>query len=112
MGKSAAMIRLLKSANPFSAAPPGEHVENEAASTEPVIEAPSEEDAEEAKADAEENSEAGGALEEGIATIFALIRSGGEADEALEAPALEETGPTYELLSELDRLWNSAEQQL
>jgi hypothetical protein len=96
------MIRLLKSAIPFSPGPrPDEasEMEEAAVSTEAAIEEPT---------DDAEGHDTDQALEDGIASIFALIRSGNEADELPEGLTIEETGPTYELLSELDRLWNSA----
>ncbi len=94
------MIRLLKSAIPFSPGPRSDEasdIEEAAVSTGTGIEEPT-----------GETGEADHALEAGIASIFAMIRSGSETDELPEDLKLEETGPTYELLSELDRLWKSA----
>jgi hypothetical protein len=104
------MIRLLKSAIPFSPGSPPQgatEVEEAAVSTEAGIEEPTG-DARDQTLGGDER-DADRSLEEGIASIFAMIRSSNEADELPEGLTIEETGPTYELLSELDRVWNNAQ---
>lgn len=108
MGKSAAMIRLLKSAIPFSQGPrpdEGDEIKETAVPTDAGIEEPTGDGEDRNVEDERDTSQT---LEEGIASIFAMIRSGNYADELPEGLTIEETGPTYELLSELDRLWKSA----
>lgn len=80
-------------------------MENKTVSAEVEIEAPTE-SAEDGGGN--ESASADEVLETGIASIFALIRSGKATDGTPEGPLPEETGATYALLSELDRLWNSA----
>ncbi|HEY0917823.1 hypothetical protein [Devosia sp.] len=48
-------------------------------------------------------------LEAGIASIFAAIRSGGDADgERAAGEVPEDSGATYDLLARLDQLWQGA----
>lgn len=127
MGKSAAMIRRLKTALPFASAPSSDEIskdesdETTSARFDGAAWNDDEKNGDEENGPAESRGaedgdgvgdsdaadEKGDGLEAGIASIFAAIRSG-KTDEALDVPALEETGATYELLAELDRLWQGA----
>lgn len=127
MVKSAAMIRRLKTALPFASAPSSDEIskdENDettsarfdsAAWNDDERNGDEENDPAESRGaedgegvgDSDAADDKGDDLEAGIASIFAAIRSG-SGDGALDVPPLEETGPTYELLAELDRLWQGA----
>jgi len=111
------MIRLLKSANPLSpAAPQAEVDEAETVSTSVEVEliaaiaevqADPMPDQVMLEADADIDDAARQDMDAHIATILALIRSG-KTDDLPDGPPPEETGATYELLTELDRIWNNA----
>ena len=64
-------------------------------------------DAASEEAEARSSDEEPTELETEIAAILAMIRSGKPGD-AMPRDLPEETGATYQLLSELDRLWRSA----
>ena len=102
MGKSTNVIRLLKSANPFVT---DEADGGHGKPVEPAKEKP--DMAEDSLAD-EESGSADEMLAAGIASIFATIRSGEETPEMQGSEQAEDDGTTFELLSELDRLWRKS----
>jgi hypothetical protein len=105
MGKTA-VNRLLKMAKPFAANRNADDAE--AASTEPDMDALASAIATELAADHPASTDAPGNSDAAIASIFALIRSGPGSEAIPESELPEDTGATFDLLSELDRLWGPA----